>query len=189
MTSANSSTQGHYPSSAHKQAPSTMACLYVRGSQCWWVIPTNCPESVIGIGITVLCVTGQELMKRRRRGKVLDERCLGSRESWEFGYLYQGRCWARFPSPPTPKGWPLSWVKQAIQFPEDKLNQLRGLDTTLYIQSVLYHPPHNPHGLHWIPLDFTTYWQYPQIWTPLDSQHKTGLHWTPLDCKHKTETS
>ncbi|EDQ99322.1 uncharacterized protein LACBIDRAFT_335126 [Laccaria bicolor S238N-H82] len=33
-------------------------------------------------------------------------------------------------------------------------------------------------GFHWIPLDFTTYWQYPQIWTPLDSQHKTGLHWT-----------
>lgn len=91
-------------------------------------------QSVIGIGITVLCVTGQELMKRRRRGKVLDERCLGSRESWEFGYLYQGRCWARFPSPPTPKGWPLSWVKQAIQFPEDKLNQLRGLDATLYIR-------------------------------------------------------
>ena len=28
---------------------------------------------------------------------------------------------------------------------------------------VLYHPPHNPHGLHW---------------TPLDS---TGFHWTPLD--------
>ena len=29
--------------------------------------------------------------------------------------------------------------------------------------SVLYHPPHNPHGLHWIPLD------------------STGLHWTSLD--------
>ena len=28
---------------------------------------------------------------------------------------------------------------------------------------VLYHPPHNPHGLHWIPLD------------------STGLHWTSLD--------
>lgn len=42
-------------------------------------------QTVIGIGITVLCVTGQELMKRRRRGKVFDERSLGSRESWEFG--------------------------------------------------------------------------------------------------------
>ena len=42
-------------------------------------------QSVIGIGIAVLCVTGQEFMKRRRRGKVLDERDLGSRESWEFG--------------------------------------------------------------------------------------------------------
>ena len=31
------------------------------------------------------------------------------------------------------------------------------------LNSVLYHPPHNPHGLHWIPLD------------------STGLHWTSLD--------
>ena len=39
--------------------------------------------------------------------------------------------------------------------------------------AVLYHPPHNPHGLHWIPLDSTGL-----HWIPLDS---TGLHWTPLD--------
>ena len=31
------------------------------------------------------------------------------------------------------------------------------------IEAVLYHPPHNPQGLHWIPLD------------------STGLHWTSLD--------
>ena len=39
----------------------------------------------------------------------------------------------RNPSPPIPQGWPLSWVKQVIQFPEDKLNELRGLDATLYL--------------------------------------------------------
>jgi hypothetical protein len=43
--------------------------------------------------------------------------------------------------------------------------------------SVLYPPPHNPHGLHWTPLDFTIYW------TIRHTQHKTGLHWTGLDCQ------
>ena len=63
--------------------------------------------------------------------------------------LYQGRSWARCilflislppysnvfrnPSPPIPQGWPLSWVKQVIQFPEDKLSELRGLDATVYL--------------------------------------------------------
>lgn len=44
-------------------------------------------QSVIAVGITVLCVTGQELMKRRRRGKGKTQpgEGLGSRESWEFG--------------------------------------------------------------------------------------------------------
>ena len=40
----------------------------------------------------------------------------------------------RHPSPPSPAGRPLSWVKQAIAFPEDKLNELRGIDATLYIR-------------------------------------------------------
>ncbi|KAF9267346.1 hypothetical protein L218DRAFT_1060664 [Marasmius fiardii PR-910] len=93
-------------------------------------------QTVIAIGITVLCVSGQELMKRARRGKFKGEHLdsLGSRESWEFGYLYQGRSWARFPSPPSPRGWPLSWVPQAVHFTEDKLNELRGLDAALYIR-------------------------------------------------------
>jgi len=52
-------------------------------------------QSVIAIGITILCITGQELMKRRRRGRRTGEEGLGSRESWEFGYLYQGRSWAK----------------------------------------------------------------------------------------------
>lgn len=46
-------------------------------------------QTVIGIGITVLCVAGQEWMKRRRRGgtnvRQEAEGGLGRRESWEFG--------------------------------------------------------------------------------------------------------
>ncbi|KAJ7600700.1 hypothetical protein C8J56DRAFT_911019 [Mycena floridula] len=93
-------------------------------------------QSVIALGITVLCVTGQELMKRRRRGKgkTAVDTALGSRESWEFGYLYQGRSWAKTPSPPTPRGWPLSWVPQVVRVPESKMNELRGVDATLYIR-------------------------------------------------------
>lgn len=40
----------------------------------------------------------------------------------------------RNPSPPSPAGWPLSWVQQAIDFPEAKLLELRGIDATLYIR-------------------------------------------------------
>ncbi|ESK90457.1 integral membrane protein [Moniliophthora roreri MCA 2997] len=90
-------------------------------------------QTVIAIGITVLCVGGQEIMKRVRRGK-MREKGMGSRESWEFGYLYQGRCWARYPSPPSPRGWPLSWVPRVMKFPEQKINELRGLDAALYIR-------------------------------------------------------
>ncbi|KAJ7784498.1 hypothetical protein B0H16DRAFT_1681889 [Mycena metata] len=91
-------------------------------------------QSVIALAITLICVTGQELMKRRRRGTNYDPETLGSRESWGFGYLYQGRSWARYPSPPSPRGWPLSWVKQVVFFPADKMNELRGVDATLYIR-------------------------------------------------------
>jgi len=44
-------------------------------------------QTVIALGLTALCVTAQELMKRRRRGKAKVEpgAGLGSRESWEFG--------------------------------------------------------------------------------------------------------
>ncbi|KAL0961406.1 hypothetical protein HGRIS_006355 [Hohenbuehelia grisea] len=89
-------------------------------------------QSVIALGIATLCITGQELMRRKRRGKPDPNERLGSRETWEFGYLYQGRSWAKIPSPPTPRGWPLSWVKQAIQIPEHEMNRLRGVDATLY---------------------------------------------------------
>ena len=41
-----------YPS-AYQQAPSTMASLYGRGAQCWWVIPTHCP------GQSICSMTGE----------------------------------------------------------------------------------------------------------------------------------
>ncbi|KAJ7259497.1 hypothetical protein B0H12DRAFT_1014472 [Mycena haematopus] len=91
-------------------------------------------QTVIALAITVIAVTGQELMKRARRGVKFNPKILGSRESWEFGYLYQGRSWARYPSPPSPRGWPLSWVKEVVWFPPNKMNELRGVDATLYIR-------------------------------------------------------
>ncbi|KAL0580620.1 ndufs4 NADH dehydrogenase Fe-S protein subunit [Marasmius crinis-equi] len=44
-------------------------------------------QTVIAVGITVLCVGGHELMKRARRGKqeYKDDGSLGSRETWGFG--------------------------------------------------------------------------------------------------------
>ncbi|KAJ7288266.1 hypothetical protein C8J57DRAFT_1115702 [Mycena rebaudengoi] len=91
-------------------------------------------QSIIALTITVVCVTGQELMKRSRRGTKHNPEGLGSRESWGFGYLYNGRFWARYPSPPSPVGWPLSWVRQVVFFPEDKMNEIRGVDATLYVR-------------------------------------------------------
>ncbi|KAJ3997551.1 hypothetical protein F5050DRAFT_1877098, partial [Lentinula boryana] len=92
-------------------------------------------QSVIGIAITVLCVGGQEIMKRVKRGSISNRNGgLGSRESWEFGYLYQGRSWARYPSPPLPLDWPLGWIPQTLKFSEEQLNQLRGVDAVLYIR-------------------------------------------------------
>ncbi|KAF9077786.1 hypothetical protein BDP27DRAFT_1311677 [Rhodocollybia butyracea] len=82
-------------------------------------------QSVIGLAIVVLCTTGK---KTYRDGE------LGSRESWEFGYLYQGRCWARYASPRIPLQWPLGWLPQTLRFSEEQLNQLRGVDAALYIR-------------------------------------------------------
>lgn len=73
-------------------------------------------------------------MKRKRRQRRYDEDGLGSRESWEFGYLFHARSWARNPSPPSSRGWPLSWVKHTINVSEDKLLELRGIDASLYIR-------------------------------------------------------
>ncbi|KAF8578198.1 hypothetical protein K439DRAFT_1663846 [Ramaria rubella] len=84
------------------------------------------------------CLVGYELMRRKRRGRGLGQYAeikegVGSVETWEFGYLYQGRCWAKNPSPALPK-WPLAWVMQALQIPESTLPDLLGLDATLYIR-------------------------------------------------------
>ena len=62
--------------------------------------------------------------------------------------LYQGRSWTKYvsllntvssasnvvrnPSPLIPQGWPLSWVRQVLYIPETKINELRGLDATIY---------------------------------------------------------
>ncbi|KAL1736526.1 hypothetical protein EV714DRAFT_198114 [Schizophyllum commune] len=91
-------------------------------------------QSVIALGITVLCISSHEFMKRRRRGKQYRKGEVGSRESWGFGYLFNARSWARLPTPLAPMGYPLAWVKQVVWFPEDKMNELRGLDATLYIR-------------------------------------------------------
>ncbi|KAI1793237.1 hypothetical protein LXA43DRAFT_231356 [Ganoderma leucocontextum] len=91
-------------------------------------------QSVVAGGIFLVTITAHECMRRRRRGKGPHGQGLGSVESWEFGYLYQGRSWAKRPSPPLPRKWPLGWVKQVLKFPEDRFNELRGVDATLYIR-------------------------------------------------------
>ncbi|KAF8752627.1 Late exocytosis, Golgi transport [Rhizoctonia solani] len=66
---------------------------------------------VLGLSVTIF-----ELMRRKRR-KIPSQRneqgVLGSVDSWEFGYLYQARCWAKVPAPPLPPR-PLSWTLQYI---------------------------------------------------------------------------
>lgn len=59
-----------------------------RTLKCWltWEHPSGLiNQSVIAIGITVLCISCQEYMKRKRRQRCYDDEDLGSRESWEFG--------------------------------------------------------------------------------------------------------
>ncbi|PIL22331.1 hypothetical protein GSI_15019 [Ganoderma sinense ZZ0214-1] len=91
-------------------------------------------QSVVAAGIFLVTITAHECMRRSRRGKGPFPPGLGSVESWEFGYLYQGRSWAKRPSPPLPRKWPLEWTKQVLKFPEDRFNELRGVDATLYIR-------------------------------------------------------
>lgn len=42
----------------------------------------------------------------------------------------------RVPSPPLPQGWPLSWIKDVVTFPEAKLSKLRGVDATVYCRFI-----------------------------------------------------
>ncbi|KAI0346019.1 DUF221-domain-containing protein [Trametopsis cervina] len=90
-------------------------------------------QSVIAAVICVVCLTSHELMKRRRRGKP-EQKGLGSVESWEFGYLFQGRSWSKRPAPPIAQGWALSWIPQAIKFPTQKFTEIRGVDASLYVR-------------------------------------------------------
>ncbi|KAG8860888.1 hypothetical protein FRB96_003623 [Tulasnella sp. 330] len=97
-------------------------------------------ETYLALAVGGICLTSFELMRRQRRktkgykevlaaGTTHTE--LGSEETWEFGYLFQGRCWAKRPSPPLPR-WPLAWVKQMTMFPEASYLPLVGPDTTVY---------------------------------------------------------
>lgn len=48
--------------------------------------------------------------------------------------LHYLRTFPRKPSPPLPLGWPLGWVKQVLSFPEDRFNELRGVDASVYLR-------------------------------------------------------
>ena len=52
---------------------------------------------------------------------------------WVFGSLSPVSP-NRRPSPPYPWGWPLSWVKEVVTFPEEKMLALWGTDATLYVR-------------------------------------------------------
>ncbi|KAE8542852.1 hypothetical protein D1P53_000915 [Cryptococcus gattii VGV] len=56
---------------------------------------------------------------------------LGSRESWEFGYIFQPKAWAVNASRPLPK-WPLAWIGTALKFRERDMPAKCGLDLTLH---------------------------------------------------------
>ncbi|KAI9464920.1 hypothetical protein BJY52DRAFT_1247236 [Lactarius psammicola] len=76
-------------------------------------------QSVITVCIAALCITSHELMKRKRRGNEPQSHDSASNI-------------VRYPSPLIPQGWPLSWVRQVLSIPETKINELRGLDATIY---------------------------------------------------------
>ena len=58
-----------YPS-AYQQAPSTMASLYGRGAQFWWVIPTNCPDCFNGMRLSLWFINmDPNFLDRKHEGK------------------------------------------------------------------------------------------------------------------------
>nr|ODN96786.1 hypothetical protein L204_03495 [Cryptococcus depauperatus CBS 7855] len=56
---------------------------------------------------------------------------LGSRESWEFGYIFQPKAWAVNPSRPLPR-WPFMWIAVTLQSRERDMPAKCGLDITLH---------------------------------------------------------
>ncbi|KAG9102105.1 hypothetical protein FRC06_002321 [Ceratobasidium sp. 370] len=87
----------------------------------------------------VFSVTSFELMRRKRR-KIPTQTnkpgVLGSVDSWEWGYLYQARCWAKVPAPALPSI-PLAWVRQVLLIREPNLFRLVGTDATVYTRFLL----------------------------------------------------
>ncbi|EUC63218.1 tranport-associated late exocytosis protein [Rhizoctonia solani AG-3 Rhs1AP] len=91
-------------------------------------------QAVIASIVLGLSVTAFELMRRKRRkipSQKNEQGVLGSVDSWEFGYLYQARCWAKAPAPPLPPR-PLSWVRQVLSIREPDLFRIVGTDATVY---------------------------------------------------------
>ncbi|KAK4684446.1 calcium permeable stress-gated cation channel, partial [Tremellales sp. Uapishka_1] len=76
-------------------------------------------------------------LSEEKNGEVQDEkllearRRLGSRENWEFGYIYQPKSWAVNPSPPVPR-WPLAWIWSSLKVRERDMPENCGLDLTLH---------------------------------------------------------
>ncbi|KAF8595215.1 hypothetical protein BDV93DRAFT_611513 [Ceratobasidium sp. AG-I] len=91
-------------------------------------------QAAIASVILAISITSFELIRRKRRKiptQTNEPGVLGSVDSWEFGYLYQGRCWAKVPAPALPP-LPLSWVRQVLLIREPDLFRLVGTDATVY---------------------------------------------------------
>ena len=78
--------------------------------------------------VNVLRLTSWQSLQRQIMGEVRATCCAKERD------LPKARLAYRLPTPLAPMGYPLAWVKQVVWFPEDKMNELRGLDATLYIR-------------------------------------------------------
>ncbi|ORY32231.1 putative integral membrane protein [Naematelia encephala] len=58
-------------------------------------------------------------------------RKLGSREAWEFGYIFQPKAW-RLLADVASRKWPLAWVKSSLKVRERDMPETCGLDLTLH---------------------------------------------------------
>ncbi|PVG01499.1 hypothetical protein CPB86DRAFT_699009 [Serendipita vermifera] len=99
-------------------------------------------QTAVGAFLLGICWLGYELMRGARRHREREpgwgwrwKERLGSVESWEFGYLYQARCWSLRPSVRLPR-WSLWWIEQVLMFPEDKLPEMIGIDQAFYCRFI-----------------------------------------------------